>query len=127
MLVAAAALTAGVVGAGEPAGDPSADTVAVTASDATGGVTATAWLADRAWGTEIRLRLTGVAEGEWCQLVVRDHDGGTETAASWTVQYGEDVDVPGATVTRLPDISGLTVVTSDGARLVSLPTAGGGM
>jgi hypothetical protein len=83
---------------------PPAETLALTAQDASSRVSATAWLTDREWGTEVRLRLGGVPAGQWCSLIVRDRDGRTETAASWIVQYGEDVEVPEDTLRdlRLP-------------------------
>jgi hypothetical protein len=128
-MAGAAALVAGlavtiVVEAGDGPSSPP-ETIALTAQDTSEDVTATAWLTEREWGTEVRLRLVGVEAGEWCSLIVHDRDGSTETAASWTVQYGEDVDVPGATATPLEQISALEVVTGDGARLVSIPLASG--
>ena len=101
---------------------PPAETLALTAQD-TSSVSATAWLTDREWGTEVRLRLGGVPAGQWCSLIVRDRDGRTETAASWIVQYGEEVDVPGATAAALDRIRDLEVVTGDGTRLVTIPLA----
>jgi hypothetical protein len=102
---------------------PPAETLALTAQDTSSRVSATAWLTDREWGTEVRLRLGGVPAGQWCSLIVRDRDGRTETAASWIVQYGEDVDVPGATAAALDRIRDLEVVTGDGTRLVTIPLA----
>jgi hypothetical protein len=127
VMVAAAALVAvvgvagGVVGAGAPAEEPTARTVAVTAAETADGITATAWLTPNAAGTGIRIRLDGVPGGEWCSLVVRDRNGRTETAASWQVRYGEGVDVPTATTVTLDRIDALVVTTADGEALVSFP------
>jgi hypothetical protein len=127
-LVAVAALAAvvgvagGVIGAGAPADEPSAGTVAVTAAESAKGITATAWLTPDAAGTGIRLHLEGVPGGEWCSLVVRDRDGRTQTAATWQVRYGEDVDVPTVTTeVTLDRIDELLVTTVDGEELVSFP------
>ncbi|MGH8823475.1 MAG: anti-sigma factor family protein [Jiangellaceae bacterium] len=122
-LVAAVGVAGGVVGAGAPAEEvPSARTVAVTAAETADGVTATAWLTANARGTGIRLHLGGVPGGEWCSLVVRDRDGRTETAATWQVRYGEDVDVPAATTDVAIDrIDELVVMTADGEELVTFP------
>jgi hypothetical protein len=120
-LVAAVGVAGGVVGAGAPTAEPPARTVAVTAAETADGITATAWLTPNATGTGIRLRLDGVPGGEWCSLVVRDRDGRTQTAASWQVRYGEDVDVPTATTVTLDRIDELVVTTADGEELVSFP------
>ena len=128
VLVAAAGLAAlvglagGVIGAGAPADEPSAETVAVTAAEGAEGITATAWLTPSDGGTGIRLHLDGVPGGEWCSLIVRDRDGRTETAATWQVRYGEDVDVPTVTTeVSLDRIDELAVITAEGEELVSLP------
>ncbi len=124
VLVAAAVVTAGAVGGGaapEDGQNVSVGTSSVTATEADTGVTATAWLTPHPWGTEIRLRLAGVAPGEWCSLLVRDREGRTDTAASWIVRYDGNVDVPGATATTLDGIEELAVVAGDGARLASIP------
>lgn len=120
-LVAAVGVAGGVVGAGAPTAEPPARTVAVTAAETADGITATAWLTPNATGTGIRLRLDGVPGGEWCSLVVRDRDGRTQTAASWQVRYGEDVDVPTATTVTIDRIDELVVTTADGEELVSFP------
>jgi len=120
-LVAAVGVAGGVVGAGGPAQEPTVRTVAVAAAETADGITATAWLTPNATGTGIRLRLDGVPGGEWCSLVVRDRDGRTQTAASWQVRYGEDVDVPTATSVPLDRIDELVVTTADGEELVSFP------
>lgn len=124
VLVTAAVVTAGAIGGGAAAEDAqniTVGTTSVTATQADTGVIATAWLTAHPWGTEIRLRLAGVTPGEWCSLLVTDREGGTETAASWIVRYGGDVDVPGATETTLDGIEELAVVTGDGVRLASIP------
>ena len=128
-LAGAAAVVAGLVASAVVVTDdnettqPSSETLALSAQDTSSQVSATAWLTDREWGTEVRLRLVGVPAGQWCSLIVRDLDGRTETAASWIVRYGEDVDVPGATAAALDRISDLEVVTGDGTRLVTIPLA----
>ena len=128
-LAGTSAVVAGLVASAVVATDdsdttpPSAETLALNAQDTSSQVSATAWLTDREWGTEVRLRLVGVPAGQWCSLIVRDLDGRTDTAASWIVQYGEDVDVPGATAAAPDRIRDLEVVTGDGTRLVTIPLA----
>ncbi len=131
VLVAAAALVAGVataggvVGAGTPADEPPVRSVAVSAAETAAGVTATAWLTAHAAGTDIRLHLEGVRSGEWCSLVVRDRDGRVETAATWRVGYDEEVDMPASTTAIMLDrIDELVVMTADGEELVSVPAVG---
>jgi hypothetical protein len=121
VLVAAVGVAGGVVAADTPAEQPSG-TLAVTAAETADGIAATAWLTPSTAGTGIRLHLEGVPAGEWCSLIVRDREGRTDTAATWQVRYGEDVDVPTATTdVSLDHIDELVVTTVDGEELVSLP------
>jgi predicted anti-sigma-YlaC factor YlaD len=73
------------------------------------------------WGTAVRVRLSGVREGETCSLVVVSRTGKREVAATWKVGYQGVVDVDGATEWSPSDIASYDVMTADGRRLVSVP------
>lgn len=85
-----------------------------------GQVTARITPAAKAWGTAVRMQLTGVREGETCSLVVVSRDGQREVAASWRVNYSGVVDVQGATALPASEIASYDVVTLDGRQLVSV-------
>jgi hypothetical protein len=116
---AAALLVAGLV-AGDVVPSPlpsvaASATVFATAPDAS--VT----LAAHSWGTQIRLRLSGVGWPERCMLVVSARDGRQDTAATWVAGYRGALDIAGATAIPPAQISRLDVVTPSGRRLVTLP------
>jgi len=90
-------------------------TVFATAADAS--VT----LAAHSWGTQIRLRLSGVGWPERCMLVVSARDGRQDTAATWVAGYRGALDIAGATAIPPAQISRLDVITPSGRRLVTLP------
>lgn len=77
----------------------------------------------RPWGTELTLRLYGVARGERCRLVAVARDGHAEVAASWEVTYLGKADVTGATAIAPADLRSLRVVTYAGRELVAVPVA----
>lgn len=78
-------------------------------------------LASRTWGTQIRLRLSGVGSAQQCMLVVSSADGRRDAAASWVANYLGTADVTGTTAIRSAQIRHLEVVTASGQRLVSVP------
>ncbi|MEU0990865.1 hypothetical protein [Streptomyces sp. NPDC005953] len=57
----------------------------VTATDASTGVTASAVLEDRAWGTAVALRLSGVKGPGSCRLIAVGADGVERPVLSWRV------------------------------------------
>jgi hypothetical protein len=85
-----------------------------------GQVTARITTLAKAWGTAVRMQLTGVHEGETCSLVIVSRTGEREVAASWRVNYTGVVDVQGATAIPASDIASYDVMTLDGRRLVSV-------
>jgi hypothetical protein len=119
VMSAAALLVAGVV-AGEVIHRPMPSVAAsatVSAPDPEASVT----LAAHAWGTQIRLRLSGVGWPERCVLVVSAMDGRQDTAATWVADYRGAVDITGTTAIPPEQISHLDVITPSGRRLISLP------
>lgn len=120
---AAAAVVAGAVtGVALPRQQPTSVTVA--AYDQQTWVRASATLTSQTWGTEIRLRLTGVQWAQQCMLVVSAVDGRRDVAASWVANYKGAFDVTGTTAIPVAQIHGLDVITTAGKRLISLPPPG---
>lgn len=95
--------------------------VTVAASDKQTWVNAGATLTTQTWGTQIRLRLTGVQWAQQCMLVVTSNDGRRDVAASWVANYQGAFDITGTTAIPVARISHLDVITTAGRLLVSLP------
>ncbi|WP_436501418.1 anti-sigma factor family protein [Actinokineospora sp. HUAS TT18] len=117
-----AALAAGVVfvvrGQLEP--EPEPGTVSWSATDQGSGVSAEVELADRPWGTEVKITLHDVPPGKPCKLVVRDRDGYKETAGWWSTSWVAGEAIPGSTSIDLAHIAKVEVVTDKDRVLVSV-------
>lgn len=129
ILVAAAAVIVALLGAGGTAavlrGEAPHQRVVSAAGSVVGGRVAHAsfGLRARPWGTELTLRLRGVARGEHCRLVAVARDGHAEVAASWEVSYSGKADITGATSIAPVDLGSVRVVTYAGQELVAAPVA----
>jgi len=121
--VVVVAVVAWRAGEGRPAGDrpPVVSSAALAAADAGTGVRATVAATPRAWGTELRVRVSGAAPGERCRLIARARDGRTDVAASWWTTYSGSAELRGAAAIPAADLVALDVVTSAGQRLVRVP------
>ncbi|MEU0273915.1 zf-HC2 domain-containing protein [Streptomyces sp. NPDC006307] len=124
LVAAAAALAVGVPGAAllgaddEPA---SPERGAVAATDPATGVTAALALRDRAWGTEVAVRVAGVRGPHVCDLVAVGRDGREWPVMSWATPVGgDDPVVEGGTALRRDEIARLEVRDREGRRLVSV-------
>jgi hypothetical protein len=95
--------------------------VTVAATDPRTKVHASITLTSQTWGTQIRLRLSGVAWGQQCMLVVGAATGRRDVAASWAATYQAVFDVTGSTAIPLGQIRHLDIITTQGQRLVSVP------
>ncbi|MGQ0841649.1 anti-sigma factor family protein [Actinokineospora sp.] len=103
----------GVVGYGllRPPAAPEPVTVSWSATNPTSGAHADVDLIDRAWGTEVRIRLSEVPPGKPCMLVVRDREGNREIAGWWSTGFTPDEEIPGSTSFDLNNIATVEVVT----------------
>ncbi|MFF3243872.1 hypothetical protein ACFYWY_09075 [Streptomyces sp. NPDC002870] len=121
----AAALAIQDAGSGSPAPRQ------IVAKDATTGVTAAAATQDRAWGTAVALRLSGLKGPGACRLVAIGKDGIEHPVLTWTVPTGgygipgsegheDPLDIEGGTDLPSGDIGHWEVRTLDGQPLVSL-------
>jgi anti-sigma factor RsiW len=95
-----------------------------SASDPRSHVAATVWLRSKAWGTEVSLRLRGVAADERCELIAVASDGHRESGGWWRASYSGTADVTGAVSIAPAQLTRLDVVTSAGRTLVSVPFGG---
>ncbi|HEX5115516.1 MAG TPA: zf-HC2 domain-containing protein [Pseudonocardiaceae bacterium] len=120
----AAAVVAVLAGAATGIASPHPATTTVAATDPHTWVHASITLTDQTWGTQIRLRLSGVAWAQQCMLVVTSADGKRDVAASWVATYKGSADVAGTTAIPESRISHLDVTTTTGRRLVSVPLPG---
>jgi hypothetical protein len=107
--------------AGDRAPIAAAQAATTAAADARTGVRATVAATPRAWGTELRVRLSGAAPGERCRLVARARDGSTEVAGTWWTTYSGSADLTGAAAIPAADLVALDVVTNAGHRLIRVP------
>ncbi|HZC74040.1 MAG TPA: zf-HC2 domain-containing protein [Jatrophihabitans sp.] len=118
--VAAAATFAGAaVSTAEFAGT-GGQPVAIRAEDPSSHVQAAVLLSQRSWGTEVRLRLSGVHPGQRCSLIAHARDGRTDVAATWSAGYRGTADVPGTTAIPLDQLREVDIVTSGGRQLARL-------
>lgn len=117
---AIAAATAAQVADGHRSSTPAVVAAPLRMTDPVTGVSAQITPQAKNWGTAVRVRLSGVPEGEICSLVVVSRTGQREVAATWKVSYSGSVDVQGASAWSPSDIASYEVVTVDGQRLVSV-------
>jgi hypothetical protein len=106
---------------GDRAPIAAAPAATTAAADARTGVRATVAATPRAWGTELRVRVSGAAPGERCRLVARARDGSTEVAGTWWTTYSGSADLTGAAAIPAADLVALDVVTNAGHRLIRVP------
>jgi Putative zinc-finger len=111
---------AGVVVVDDP---PADDPVVATWSTGEGAdaIDATAVLADRGWGTDIRLTMEELPAHERCRLVVIAADGRVETAGWWTTGYAADAVVPASTSIDVAAIERMEVRAGDRVLAVLRP------
>ncbi|MFD4508794.1 sigma-70 family RNA polymerase sigma factor [Streptomyces sp. NPDC058457] len=93
------------------------------ASDQASGVTATVTTAPTPWGSEVRLKVSGIPSETPCTLVAVGLEGSRETAASWLAGNGTDtVPIPGAISKSVDDVARFEVDTNSGP-LLSITTS----
>jgi anti-sigma factor RsiW len=74
---------------------PAGVTWSATTQD--GSAHADARLIDHEWGTEIQVKVEGLAPGQRCYLVVYDHYGKHETAGWWGTDHDPTAEIPAST------------------------------
>jgi hypothetical protein len=71
-------------------------------------------------GSRIALTLSGVPQGQECELTVKEGDGHWETASRWTADYEGEAHVTGSVRIAPHDLQRLVVRTLDGRTLLSV-------
>ncbi|MFF2850949.1 anti-sigma factor family protein [Streptomyces sp. NPDC058001] len=131
LIIAAPAGAVALQGTADPAGVSTVSETSGTVTDPATGVTAAVSLVDRAWGTDIGLRLGRVAGPQICELVAVGRDGSEETVTTWSVPVGgygnpgvEGHEAPlitrGATSLARADIDHFVIRTTSGRHLVTV-------
>ncbi len=102
----------------------------VTAKDTTTGVTASAELEDRVWGTAVAMKLSGLAGPGSCRLVAIGKDGIEHPVLSWRVPAGgygtsspgheQPLDIEGGTDLKSAEIGRWEVRSADGKPLLTI-------
>ncbi|XVV02273.1 anti-sigma factor family protein [Actinosynnema sp. CA-248983] len=82
----------------------------LVAADHTTGVTATADLVAKEWGTEMWFTIKNAPKGKRCKLVVHDRAGRAEIGGWWGTDHPEDARIPGSTSFPVDQIELLEVI-----------------
>ncbi len=140
-LAAAGAIIAGPLATLAATTDHTAPTVTAAASapalasqlhtvqDTASGVTATAAVQDKSWGSAITVRLSGVTGPERCRLMAVDKDGTARPIGDWSVptsgygtpQHPEPLTINASTDLTPDRLDRLEIRTSAGRTLVAIP------
>ncbi|MFJ6572461.1 anti-sigma factor family protein [Streptomyces sp. NPDC091292] len=130
LIIAAPAGAVALQGTDEP-GVSRVSEASGTVTDPATGVTASVSLVDRAWGTDVGLRLGRVAGPQICELVAVGKDGTEQTVTTWSVPVGgygnpgiEGHEAPlitrGGTALDRADIDHFVIRTTSGRHLVTV-------
>lgn len=84
--------------------------IRLSAADSGTGVSATADLVAKQWGTEMWLTVQNAPKGKRCMLVVHDRAGRAEIGGWWGTDHPEDARIPGSTSFSVDQIERLEVV-----------------
>lgn len=104
-----------------PAATPAtAAALHLSGSDPSTGVTASVELYAEPWGAVTRLSVSGVSQGERCELVVVGRDGSQDVAGTWSVGYSGAVEVDGATSFTPDQVTSVSVLTTSGDTMIAL-------
>jgi putative zinc finger protein len=123
MIVVLVLATGGVASAELWTHQPSPGVLTWTSTDAVGGIDTVARLADRSWGTDIRLWMEDLPPGLTCRLIVYARTGGAETAGWWSTNYEARLMITGSTSIPLPQIDRIDVIRSDQTVLTTLTSS----
>ncbi|MFE9680021.1 anti-sigma factor family protein [Streptomyces sp. NPDC006285] len=124
-VAAAVALAVGGPAIAVIAGDEGSAGRTLAATDPGTGVWAEVTTLDRAWGSEVDVKVKHASADQSCELVAIGHDGSEQVVLSWTVPAKaapspDDAAMQGAAAMHPADIVRYEVRTADGKRLVVL-------
>lgn len=120
-VAAASAVQALHVGASGSSGSAAARSVTVDASSSAGSVWAAVRYTAQPWGTELNVRITGVAPGTSCQLMVTGPGGHDLASGGWDIPAGKQVTwYPASVSWPVAEIRSFEVIAA-GRVLVAVP------
>jgi hypothetical protein len=128
-VIAAAALGGGVL-IGQRTADtgvsesPVAGSKKVSATDGTTGATMATTVEPREGWSWVKVQVTGLKEGDECELVVTDQDGKTYVAGSWLVSEKaarEGSRFGGGVLLPIGEVASVEVRTAEGEHVVTTP------
>jgi anti-sigma factor RsiW len=100
---------------------PIASSQLVVGADKTTGVSARVLMAPVAEGTSLSLSVSGVEQGERCQLVAIGRDGTRDVTSTWVVMYRHGVKINTGTTMKISQIKRLDITTPEGDVLLQMP------
>jgi anti-sigma-K factor RskA len=93
----------------------------VAGTDRVSGISARVVMAPVAEGTSLSLSVSGVEQGERCQLVAIGRDGTRDVTSTWVVMYRHGVKVNTGTSMKISQIKRLDITTPEGDVLLQMP------
>ncbi|MDT9696452.1 zf-HC2 domain-containing protein [Streptomyces sp. P17] len=124
-LAASAAVALAAPGIAMMATDGDSTVRRVSATDERSGVWAQVTAENEPWGTQVELKVKDGAGPRSCRLIAVGRDGSEQMVTSWTVgrHDARENTMMGAAAFRADEIDRYELRTSDGERLVTLPSA----
>jgi hypothetical protein len=122
LVIAGGALTGGIL-IGQ-SGTPDVPGAPFEATDQTTGAEMNVKVEPLAGWVKVRANVSGIKQGEQCQLIVTAKDNSQKSAGSWLVtEKGEDAgtSLEGPALVAPNDVKSVDVITFDGRKLVSVP------
>jgi anti-sigma-K factor RskA len=93
----------------------------VAGTDKSTGVSARVVMAPATGGTSLSLSVSGVEQGERCQLVAIGRDGKRDVTSTWVVMYRYGVKINTGTSMKINQIKRLDITTPEGDVLLQMP------
>jgi hypothetical protein len=122
LVIAGGALTGGIL-IGQ-SGTPDVPGSTFEAADQATGAEMNVKVEPLAGWVKVRANVSGIKQGEQCQLIVTAKDNSQKSAGSWLVtEKGEDAgtSLEGPALVAPNDVKSVDVITFDGRKLVSVP------
>jgi hypothetical protein len=127
VVIAGGAFAGGIAigGGGDPA-TPGPTGIAASATDQASGATMDVKVEPLAGWVKVHAKVSGIRQGEKCQLIVTAKNNEQRSAGSWLVtEKGEDAgtSLDGPALVDPKDVKSVDVITFDGRKLVSVPVS----
>lgn len=124
LVIAGGALTGGIfIGQGNEPAEPNRVAFPQTQDPATGAVMDVKVEPLAGW-VKVHAKVSGIKQGEQCQLIVTAKDNSQKVAGSWLVTEkgeGEGTTLDGPALVAPKDVKSVDVITFDGRKLATVP------